>query len=91
MDLRSGVFAGDDPKEIARSVKRSSERSRRRKAGAYRSAVSMITFYENRTGKNLSARKRCILQQAKTELKREFGREPDGAGGRRSRSKRSHA
>ena len=75
MTLKKGIFQSDDPKKIARSVKRSSTNSRRRKAGAYRSAVSMISFYENRGGKNLSAAKRRTLQRAKAELKKEFGRE----------------
>lgn len=75
MDLEKGVFKSDDPKKIARSVQRSAERSSRRKAGPYRSAVSMISFYENRGGTNLSARKRQVLRRAKRELKREFGRD----------------
>jgi hypothetical protein len=75
MTLKKGIFQSDDPKKIARSVKRSSEHSRRRKAGAYRSAVSMISFYENRGGKNLSASKRRTLQRAKAELKKEFGKD----------------
>ena len=74
MDLEGGVFKGDDPKAIASSVKRSSEKSTRRKSNPYRSAVSMISFYENRGGKNLSGRKKQILQQAKAELKKSFGR-----------------
>jgi hypothetical protein len=74
MTLEKGIFQSKDPKKIARSVKRSSEHSRRRKTGAYRSAVSMISFYENRGGKNLSATKRRTLQRAKAELKKEFGR-----------------
>ena len=74
MTLEKGIFQSKDPKKIARSVKRSSEQSRRRKTGAYRSAVSMISFYENRGGKNLPAAKRRTLQRAKAELKKEFGR-----------------
>ena len=74
MDLQPGVFTSDDPKQIARSVKRSAETSSHRKASPYRSALSMITFYLNRGGKNLSPRKKTILQRAKTELKRLFGR-----------------
>jgi hypothetical protein len=74
MDLERGVFRKSDPAAIARSVKRSAERSRRRKTNAYRSAVSMISFYENRAGKNLSAARRRVLQRAKEELKKEFGR-----------------
>jgi hypothetical protein len=79
MDLEGGIFQSDDPKRIARSVKRSSEKSRRRKANPYRSAVSMISFYENRGGKNLSVRKKKILHRAKEELKRQFGRRSKSA------------
>jgi len=75
LDLEKGIFKSDDPKKIARSVKRSAERSSRRKAGPYRSAVSMLSFYENRGGRNLSAHKRQVLRRAKQELKREFGRD----------------
>lgn len=74
MDLEEGVFKGSDPKRIAASVKRSAERSRRRKANPYRSALSMITFYLNRGGRNLPARKRATLERTKVELKRQFGR-----------------
>jgi len=74
MDLEKDVFKGDDPKKIARSVKHSSETSHRRKTSPYRSAVSTISFYENRAGKNLSASKRETLQNAKMELKDQFGR-----------------
>jgi len=75
LDLDRGVFTGRDPKRIAASLKRSAERSRRRKADPYRSALSMLTFYINRAGKNLPATRRKTLQQAKTELRRQFGRD----------------
>jgi hypothetical protein len=75
LDLRHGVFTLRDPKRIAASVKRSAERSSRRKAGAYRSALSMLTFCINRAGKTLPKTQRDRLQRAKTELKRQFGRE----------------
>jgi hypothetical protein len=74
MNLERGIFKSRDPKKIARSVKRSSEASHRRKTNPYRSAISMISFYENRAGKNLSAKKRKTLQRAKTELKQQFAR-----------------
>ena len=64
-----------DPKRIAASLKRSAERSRRRKSGAYRSALSMLTFYVNRAGKNLPAARRKTLQRAKIELRKQFGRD----------------
>jgi hypothetical protein len=75
LDLERGVFAGSDPKKIAASLKRSAERSRRRKSSPYRSALSMLTFYINRAGKNLPAAKRKTLQRAKAELRRQFGRQ----------------
>jgi hypothetical protein len=75
LDLQGGVFKQRDPKRIAASLKRSAERSSRRKAGAYRSAVSMLTFYINRAGKTLPKTRRTRLERAKVELKRQFGRE----------------
>jgi hypothetical protein len=75
LDLKRGVFTLTDPKKIAASLKRSAERSSRRKTGAYRSALSMLTFYINRAGKTLPKTQRDRLQRAKTELKHQFGRE----------------
>ncbi len=69
LDLKKGVFTGDDPKKIARSLKRSAEQSHRRKSSPYRSAMSMLTFYINRGGKDLSARRKAILEKAKDELR----------------------
>ena len=75
LDLKRGVFTLRDPKRIAASLKRSAERSSRRKAGAYRSALSMLTFYINRAGRTLPKTQRERLQRAKDELKRQFGKE----------------
>ncbi len=75
LDLEHGVFTLRDPKRIAGSLKRSAERSSRRKTGAYRSALSMLTFYVNRAGKTLPKTQRARLDRAKLELKRQFGRE----------------
>ena len=75
LDLDRGVFKQASARRIAASLKRSAERSKRRKAGAYRSALSMLTFYINRAGKNLPKTQRDRLQRAKGELKRLFGRE----------------
>lgn len=70
LDLQQGVFNLDDPRAVARSLKRSADRSRRRKASdPYRSAMSMLTFYVNRAGKNLPARRRRVLERAKDELR----------------------
>jgi hypothetical protein len=75
LDLRQGVSTWNDPKRIARSLKRSAESNKRRKADPYRSALSMLTFYINRAGKNLPASRRRILTRAKGELRKQFGRE----------------
>jgi hypothetical protein len=74
LDLERGVFTPSDPKEIAASLKRSAMQSRRRKADPYRSALSMLLFYINRAGKNLPASRRKVLQKAKGELRKQFGR-----------------
>ncbi|HEX3663829.1 MAG TPA: DUF3175 domain-containing protein [Rhizomicrobium sp.] len=74
LDLKGGVFNLRDPKKIAASLKSSAEHSTRRKAEPFRSALSMLTFYINRGGKNLPAARKRILEQAKTELRRAFGR-----------------
>ena len=74
LDLREGVFELDDPAEIARSLKRSAERSTRRRSEPYRSAMSMLTFYINRAGDRLPAERRRTLETAKDELRRLFDR-----------------
>ena len=75
LDLKRGVFKLTSAKQIAASLKRSAEHSARRKAGAYRSALSMLTFYINRAGKTLPKTQRARLERAKMELKHQFGRE----------------
>ncbi|MDI4233633.1 DUF3175 domain-containing protein [Bradyrhizobium sp. Arg237L] len=75
LDLDRGVFKQTSAKKIAASLKRSAERSKRRKAGAYRSALSMLIFYINRAGKTLPQAQRARLERAKLELKHRFGRE----------------
>ena len=74
MTLEEGVFKKDRPRAIARSVKRSAERSHRRKADPYRSAMSMLTFYVNRAGKGLSQTRRRKLEKAKDELRDLYGK-----------------
>ena len=74
LELEPGVFTLTDPKRIAESLKRSAERSRRRRADPYRSAMSMLTFYINRAGRRLPAAQRRRLEQAKDELRELFGR-----------------
>jgi hypothetical protein len=78
LDLEPGVFTFDEPERIAASLKRSAEASERRKAGPFASAMSMLNYYINRAGANLPDERRRILQQAKVELRRQFGRPPEG-------------
>jgi hypothetical protein len=75
LDLKDGVFKLRSARAIAASLKHSAERSSRRKTGAYRSAMSMLTFYINRAGRNLPKTERDRLGRAKAELKRQFGRD----------------
>jgi hypothetical protein len=74
LDLEQGVFSKDDPRSIARSLKRSADRSRRRKSDPFRSAMSMLTFYINRAGKQLSKGRLKRLEAAKEELRDLYGR-----------------
>jgi len=76
MDLKSGVFKLRSARAIAHSLKRSSEASQRRKSSPFRSAISMLNFEINRAGKNLSAERIRILNRAKSELRKAFGRPP---------------
>jgi putative cell wall-binding protein len=72
LDLEPGVFTFENPKAIAQSLKRSAEQNTRRKATPYQPAMSMLNFYINRAGKNLSTERRKTLEQAKIELKKAF-------------------
>jgi hypothetical protein len=76
LDLEPGVFSLDDPRAIARSLKRSAEQSTRRKSAPFRSAMSMLNFYINRAGQNLPDERRAILEQAKAELRALYGKGP---------------
>jgi hypothetical protein len=75
LDLEKDIFNSRSAERIAQSLKRSAERSRRRKSDPYRSAMSMLTFYINRAGKNLSPTRRKVLNNAKARLRAAFGRE----------------
>jgi translation initiation factor 2 alpha subunit (eIF-2alpha) len=74
LDLKQDVFQGKNPRRVALSLKRSAERSKRRKGTPYQSAMSMLNFYINRAGKNLPQRQKQILERAKVELREAFGR-----------------
>jgi hypothetical protein len=90
LDLEQGVFKRT-PRALAASLKRSAERSRRRKGTPYQSAMSMLTFYVNRAGRKLGAAEKPKLQQAKEELRKLYGREAANRAetGRRTRRRRS--
>src|SRR5882724_10066167 len=75
LDLEKSIFKSGDPHKIALSLKRSAERSKRRKTTPYQSAMSMLNFYINRGGKGLSQRKVRVLERTKGELRKVFGRE----------------
>jgi translation initiation factor 2 alpha subunit (eIF-2alpha) len=74
LDLEKDVFTRDDPRSIALSLKRSAEQSHRRKSDPYRSAMSMLTFYINRAGKNLAKEQKERLEAAKDELRDLYGK-----------------
>ena len=83
LDLEPGVFSRDDPREVALSLKQSAEASNRRKASPFQSALSMLNFYINRAGRRLPSARREVLERAKVELRRVFGREGSGLSGMR--------
>jgi hypothetical protein len=74
LDLEPRVFAQKDPKAIARSLKRSADRSPRRKSSPFRSAMSMLTFYINRAGGKLTKTERNRLEKSKDELRDLYGK-----------------
>ena len=79
LDLDEGVFSKADPRSIARSLKRSADRSQRRKSDPFRSAMSMLTFYINRAGKKLPQSRRNELEAAKQELRDLYGKQRKAA------------
>jgi hypothetical protein len=75
LDLEPNIFKSKDPRKIARSLKHSAQVSKRRKGTPYQSAMSMLNFYINRSGKNLPQRQKRVLERAKDELREAFGRQ----------------
>lgn len=74
LDLEEGVFTRPTARQVALSLKRSADRSNRRKSDPYRSAMSMLSFHINRAGRKLSAERRRVLTSAKGELRRLYGK-----------------
>src|ERR1700744_2183580 len=75
LDLEKDVFKSKDPEKIARSLKNSAEKSNKRKASPFQSAMSMLNFYENRAGKNLSEEQKEPLEEAKNKLRKLYGKQ----------------
>jgi len=75
LDLEKKIFESKDPQKIAESLKQSAEKSKRKKTTPFQSAMSMLTFYINRAGKNLPDTQKEVLEKAKDELRKAFGRE----------------
>jgi hypothetical protein len=76
LDLKARIFKSNDPDKVARSLKRSAEKSTRRKGTPLQSAMSMLNFYINRAGKNLPATQKRVLTRAKDSLRKLFGKTP---------------
>jgi len=76
LDLAEGVFRHDSASGIAASLKRSADRSQKRKSTPFQAAMSMLNFYINRAGKNLPQKRLRVLENAKAELRRLYGKEP---------------
>ncbi|MCA0338419.1 MAG: DUF3175 domain-containing protein [Proteobacteria bacterium] len=74
LDLKAGVFKEGSARKIAHSLKQSAEESDRRKSSPFRSAMSMLTFYINRAGDQLTKSRRATLESAKDELRKDFGK-----------------
>lgn len=83
MDLKGGVFKQRSAKKIADSLKESADQSGRRKSSPFQSAMSMLNFYINRAGKQLSKSRLATLDRAKDELRKDFGKQPEGKSPRR--------
>jgi len=89
LDLEKGVFTRRSPRAVALSLKRSAERSGRRKSAPFRSAMSMLNFHINRAGKGMSKSQKNVLERAKGELRKLYGKEP-AASGRRRHARKTH-
>lgn len=89
LDLERRVFTKRSPRAVALSLKRSAERSKRRKSAPFRSAMSMLNFHINRGGKGLPASQRKVLERAKDELRKLYGKDPAPSKKKTRRRKRS--
>lgn len=74
LELDPKIFSYQDPRRIAETIKHAAEKSQRRRAEPFRSAMSVLTFYINKEGGKLPASQLERLEQAKDELRELFGR-----------------
>lgn len=74
LDLEKDVFKSKDPDKIAASLKHSADESHKRKSSPFQSAMSMLNFYENRAGKNLTKTQKAPMEKAKNKLRKLYGR-----------------
>jgi hypothetical protein len=89
LDLEKGVFTKRSPRAVAQSLKRSAEGSRRRKSAPFRSAMSMLNFHINRAGKGMSKSQKNVLERAKGELRKLYGKDP-AVSARRPHARKAH-
>lgn len=89
LTLARGLFKRNNPRSIARSLKRSADASKRRKGTSFQSAMSMLNFYINRAGEGLSATERRRLERAKDELRALYGRRTKASVHKRKTTKRA--
>jgi hypothetical protein len=75
LDLKQEIFKSKDPGKVAESLKHSADESHRRKGSPFQSAMSMLNFYINRAGKNLTKTQKKPLESAKNKLRKLYGRE----------------
>ena len=92
LDLEQGVFTKPSSEQLATSLKRSAERSTRRKGSPFQSAMSMLNFHINRAGKSLTGVQRGRLERAKDALRKLFGKtDPSKTTPSDSSHKRQHS
>ncbi len=83
LDLKEHVFKSHDPTKIAKSLKKSAVQSKRKKVGAFQSAMSMLNFYINRAGTHLSGVQKEVLEATKDRLREVFGKNKTAVGGKK--------
>ena len=78
LDIPEGLFT-ESPEQIAIGLKDAAMESNRTRGTKFQSAMSMLNFYINRAGKNLSLHDRKRLEKAKVELRKIFDEQSGGS------------